>query len=114
LFGTGLGVRVNNAVLKTLEDGTAQDVFWVTDLNGRKVSNKAACRHQLGLQQQSQIFQSSCYGYDRLCTGLHAAGPGKNLKACLHYMGELLAAECLLVTEVCFGAVAMLGLNLFL
>jgi len=38
----GLGVRVNNAVMKTLEDGTAQDVFWVTDLKGRKLSDRRA------------------------------------------------------------------------
>lgn len=38
----GLSCRVHNAVLKTIEDGTAQDVFWVTDLQGRKLSDTRA------------------------------------------------------------------------
>jgi hypothetical protein len=34
---------VHNAVLKTLEDGTARDVFWVTDREGRKVGAAHIC-----------------------------------------------------------------------
>jgi hypothetical protein len=33
----GLGCRVHNAVLRTDDSGRASDVFWVTDLRGRKV-----------------------------------------------------------------------------
>ncbi|WIA23781.1 hypothetical protein OEZ85_013464 [Tetradesmus obliquus] len=33
----GMSCRVHNAVLKSSEDGMASDVFWVTDLRGRKV-----------------------------------------------------------------------------
>lgn len=38
----GLGIRVHNAVLKTDDEGMAHDVFWVTDLRGRKLSEAAA------------------------------------------------------------------------
>eukprot|EP00879_Flechtneria_rotunda_P003135 GHRR01003357.1.p1 GENE.GHRR01003357.1~~GHRR01003357.1.p1 ORF type:complete len:325 (+),score=48.97 GHRR01003357.1:589-1563(+) len=38
----GLGCRVHNAVLKTTDDGAAHDVFWVTDLRGRKLSDAVA------------------------------------------------------------------------
>lgn len=38
----GLGCRVHNAVLKTDAEGRASDVFWVTDLRGRKLGDAAA------------------------------------------------------------------------
>ncbi|KAF6264613.1 hypothetical protein COO60DRAFT_1634227 [Scenedesmus sp. NREL 46B-D3] len=38
----GLLCRVHNAVLKSSEDGMASDVFWVTDLRGRKLSDAGA------------------------------------------------------------------------
>ncbi|WIA23780.1 hypothetical protein OEZ85_013464 [Tetradesmus obliquus] len=38
----GMSCRVHNAVLKSSEDGMASDVFWVTDLRGRKLSDAAA------------------------------------------------------------------------
>jgi hypothetical protein len=37
VLAAGLGCRVHNAVLKTDAEGRASDVFWVTDLRGRKV-----------------------------------------------------------------------------
>lgn len=37
IFLSGLGCRVHNAVMRTDEEGRASDVFWVTDLRGRKV-----------------------------------------------------------------------------
>jgi UTP:GlnB (protein PII) uridylyltransferase len=45
LVAAGLGCRAQNAVLKTTEDGQAQDTFWITDLRGRKVSASSSCRH---------------------------------------------------------------------
>eukprot|EP00879_Flechtneria_rotunda_P018697 GHRR01019620.1.p1 GENE.GHRR01019620.1~~GHRR01019620.1.p1 ORF type:complete len:295 (+),score=56.85 GHRR01019620.1:1279-2163(+) len=42
LLPLGLGCRVHNAVLKTTDDGAAHDVFWVTDLRGRKLSDAVA------------------------------------------------------------------------
>ncbi|KAF8060361.1 hypothetical protein HT031_004897 [Scenedesmus sp. PABB004] len=38
----GLGCRVHNAVLATSDDGGASDVFWVTDMRGRKLSDASA------------------------------------------------------------------------
>eukprot|EP00775_Hariotina_reticulata_P007583 gene7583-7788_t len=38
----GLGCRAQNAVLKTSEDGQAQDTFWITDLRGRKLPDAVA------------------------------------------------------------------------
>lgn len=39
----GMGCRVHNAVLKSSKDGQATDVFWVTDLRGRKVGPCVVC-----------------------------------------------------------------------
>jgi UTP:GlnB (protein PII) uridylyltransferase len=39
LLAAGLSCRVHNAVLRSSEDGMASDVFWVTDLRGRKVGS---------------------------------------------------------------------------
>lgn len=38
----GMGCRVHNAVLKSDAEGRASDVFWVTDLRGRKLSESDA------------------------------------------------------------------------
>lgn len=38
----GMGMRVHNAVLKTTEDGIAEDTFWLTDYSGRKLSDRSA------------------------------------------------------------------------
>lgn len=35
---TGLGAKVVNAQIETLEDGTARDKFWITDRMNKKVS----------------------------------------------------------------------------
>lgn len=36
-FPTGLGAKVVNATIETLEDGTAKDTFWLTDRMNKKV-----------------------------------------------------------------------------
>eukprot|EP00878_Enallax_costatus_P001102 GHUV01001239.1.p1 GENE.GHUV01001239.1~~GHUV01001239.1.p1 ORF type:complete len:322 (+),score=48.37 GHUV01001239.1:268-1233(+) len=52
----GLGCRVHNAVLKTSEDGGANDTFWVTDLRGRKLSDAAAA----DVAERLEDFVSYC------------------------------------------------------
>lgn len=52
----GLGCRVHNAVLKTDAEGRASDVFWVTDLRGRKLSEADAA----DVSERLEDFLSFC------------------------------------------------------
>lgn len=70
----GLDVKIQSACMKTLEDGLARDVFWVTDRAGRKLSNKEAlllgerleelimvCNDKGKLQDpDTQVFSMGC------------------------------------------------------
>jgi UTP:GlnB (protein PII) uridylyltransferase len=57
----GMSCRVHNAVLKSSEDGMASDVFWVTDLRGRKVRKRVHTRKML---RHCELCHEHCTGLE--------------------------------------------------
>jgi UTP:GlnB (protein PII) uridylyltransferase len=57
---------VHNAVLKSSEDGMASDVFWVTDLRGRKVRS-SRCEGCLVFEKFMVIFLNSWCKHCLVC-----------------------------------------------
>jgi hypothetical protein len=67
-----MSCRVHNAVLKSSEDGMASDVFWVTDLRGRKVkrSQHEAARWSETHCELCFVLCGGCvYDLDLTCLG---------------------------------------------